>query len=296
MVITIIMKKILLAVFTCAGCLNVAAQQTPSGIDTLDIGGMTIIRDESDTIILSEKKHIFKKLNSKIRPTLLKTEWLILDIGISNYIDNTTYPSSDAIAYAGSGVNEEWLHTKPFKSRNVNIWFVTQQANLLKHVINFKYGLGLELNNYRYNHPVRYTANTGAMSKPQIIRLDETPGRMYSKNKLAADYLTVPLMVNINFTPYSLYSFELSGGISVGYLYSSRNKSVTSDEGKRKERGDFDLRPWKLSYIGEARVGFVTFYGSYAFKSMYARGLDILPYTAGMRIRLAELANKLEPR
>ncbi len=288
-------QKLILLFIILSAAVNVTAQEEPK-IDTLDIGGVTIIRDNSDTLIDDEKKPLLKKLNSKVRPRTIKTEWAILDLGISNYIDNSEYASADAIAYAGAGVNEEWMHIMPFKSRNVNIWFVMQQVNVLKHIINFKYGLGLELNNYRYNQPIRYSAITQPVANPQVIQLDGTTGRTYKKNKLAADYLTVPLMLNFNFTPYSLYSFEFSTGISAGYLYSSRNKTITSDEGKKNERGDFDLSPWKLSYVAEAKLGFVTFYGSYAFKNMYTRGLDITPYNVGLRFRPVEVINKLEPR
>ena len=44
------------------------------------------------------------------------------------------------------------------------------------------------------------------------------------KNKLAADYLTVPLMVNFNFTPERRNGFGFSAGVSAGYLYSARQK------------------------------------------------------------------------
>jgi hypothetical protein len=276
--------------------LRVSAQKEAPKTDTLHIGGVMIIRDESDTIVYEEKKPIFKKLNSKIRPRSVKTEWMILDIGISNYDDQTDYNSQTAKNYGGNEINDEWMRIKPFRSRNVNLWFVMQQLNLIRYAVNFKYAFGLEMNNYHYRHPIRYNAIKETVSNPQVLHLDETPGRTYSKNKLAADYLTVPLMLNFNFTPRSLYSLDFSAGISVGYLYSSRNKTITSDEGKKKERGDFDLRPWKLSYVAEANLGFATFYGSYAFKSMYQRGLDITPYNVGLRIRPMNFFNKLNTK
>lgn len=288
------MRKIFLTALASAYLTIAFCQNERPGIDTTDVGGFTVIRDESDTIVPVEKKYLFKKLNSRVRPRSVKTEWLILDLGVSNYVDNTEYADPNAIAYAGEGVNEEWMDIKPFKSRNVNLWFVMQQLDLVRHVVNLKYGLGIELNNYHYIQPIRYQAVTEPTSNPQVLRLDNTPGRTYRKNKLAADYVTVPLMLNFNFTPRNLYSLELSAGISAGYLYSSRNKFNTSDEGKQKEKGDFDLRPWKLSYVAEASLGFATFYGSYAFKSMYKRGLDIIPYNFGLRIRLMDMFNKLE--
>jgi hypothetical protein len=50
-----------------------------------------------------------------------------------------------------------------------------------------------------------------------------------------------------------------------------------------KVKSDFDLRKWKLSYVGELSLGVVKLYGSYAFKSMYEKGLDHTPYTVGFR-------------
>jgi hypothetical protein len=51
-----------------------------------------------------------------------------------------------------------------------------------------------------------------------------------------------------------------------------------------KLKSDFDLERWKLSYVGEILLGTVKLYGSYAFKSMWDKGLDQTPYTVGFRI------------
>ena len=267
------------------------AQQTP---DTLVIDGVTIIRDsDADTSLKPERKGLFKKLNSKIRPKNIKTEWGVIDLGVSNHIDNTNYAGAAAQAYA-PGSNEEWLDIKPFKSRNVNIWFVRQTVNMIQYYVNFQYGLGLELNNYHYKQPIRYDASPPATENPPTLYLDNTLNRSYKKDKLAVNYITVPLLLNFNLTPTRLYPFELGAGISIGYLYSARNKTITSDEGKLRARDDFDLNHWKLSYVGELSLGVVTFYGSCGFKSMYKRGLDITPYNIGLRIRPVEIFSKLE--
>jgi hypothetical protein len=102
---------------------------------------------------------------------------------------------------------------------------------------------------------------------------------------LAADYLTVPVMLNVNFTPGRHGDgFGFSAGISAGWLYSARNKTKTSDEGKKKAKDDFDLERWKLSYVGELTLGPVKLYGSLAMKNMYNRGLDMTPYNFGIRL------------
>ena len=93
-------QKLILLFIILSAAVNVTAQEEPK-IDTLDIGGVTIIRDNSDTLIDDEKKPLLKKLNSKVRPRTIKTEWAILDLGISNYIDNSEYASADAIRPLG---------------------------------------------------------------------------------------------------------------------------------------------------------------------------------------------------
>ena len=152
-----------------------------------------------------------------------------------------------------------------------------QRRNLIEHVVNLKYGIGLELNNYRYDEPVLYDKNTNTFNKDT---------RHYRKNKLATDYLTVPVMLNFNFTPKNdnSKSFGFSAGVSAGYLYSSRQKTITSEDGKEKIHDDFWLNPFKISYIAELQLGPVKLYGSLATKSMFKKGLDQTPYTLGIRM------------
>jgi hypothetical protein len=251
--------------------------------DTIRIGGMVIIRKPGTT-----EREVKTDREVKIRsrrgdkPSNLTTNWWILDLGFSNYNDETNYSSTAAQAYA-PGSNKSYFDLKNGKSRNVNIWVFMQRLNVIKHVVNIKYGLGIELNNYHYKQPIRYNETPLAIVNPPRVALDLTANRKYEKNKLAADYLTVPLMLNFNFTPNRNRGFGLSGGVSVGYLYSARNKFETSDEGKKKIKDDFELEKWKISYVAELALGPVRFYGSYAMKSMYERGLDITPYNFGFR-------------
>ena len=159
-----------------------------------------------------------------------------------------------------------------------------QRLSVIKRVVNLKYGFGVELNNYHYKQNIRYDANPPAVTNAPIVSLDNTVGRNYTKNKLAANYLTVPMMLSFNFTPNRSDPFGFSVGASAGWLYGSHNKTKTSDEGKEKARDDFDLRPFKISYIAELNLGEIKFYGSLATRSMYERGLDMTPYTVGIRI------------
>jgi len=263
----------------------------PEG-DTIHIGGMIIIRKSGSKDKDGNHDSEYKIRNRRtVKRSNLSTNWWILDLGFSNYVDNTNYSSASAQGYASGnqttpGVpasNKSWFNLKDGKSRNVNLWFFMQKLNVASHVVNLKYGLGLELNNYHFKQPIRFQADPPATINPPRVILDATTGRTYKKNKLAADYLTAPIMLNFNFTPNRHDGFGLSAGISAGYLYSARNKTNTSDEGKHKAKDDFELERWKLSYIAELSLGPVRFYGSYAFKNMFERGLDITPYNFGFR-------------
>ena len=261
---------------------DTTGKQTTPADDTIRIGGMVIIRKAGAKDEVKKDKEYKMRNRRGDKPSNLSTNWWIIDLGFSNFKDETNYPGAAAQAYA-PGSNSSWFDLKDGKSRNVNVWFFMQKLNVAKRVLNLKYGLGLELNNYHYKQPIRYQENTIAIPNPPRVILDGTVGRTYKKNKLAADYLTVPMMVNINFTPNRNEGFGFSAGISAGYLYSARNKTRTSDEGKEKTKDDFELEKWKLSYIAELSLGPVRFYGSYALKNMYERGLDMTPYNFGFR-------------
>lgn len=251
--------------------------------DTIQIGGMVIIREKgapaSDTG-RSRTERIFNiKRRNNERPSNITTNWWIVDLGFANFNDNTPYgtPAINAIA---PGLNEDNFQARPGKSRSVDIWVFMQKINLIKHVVNLKYGLGVELNNYHFDDR-RLRINKNPVSYD--LGYSNTNGEVIlSKNKLAADYLTMPVMLNFNFTPNKARAYGLSAGVSAGYLYSSRQKTKI-DGDKDKVKGDLGLRKFKLAYVGELSLGIVKIYGSYAFKSMFDNGLDMTPYTVGLR-------------
>jgi Outer membrane protein beta-barrel domain len=271
------MKKLLLALVALSLTMASIAQTDSTDkekADTIRIGGMIIIKKpgkdgkEDKEIVISNRK---RNYNSNV-----STNWMILDLGFSNFNDNTNYSSAEAQDFA-RGFTKDNMKLHNSKSVNVNIWFFMQRLNLVKHVVNLKYGLGLELNNYHFDDKrIRFHED------PTFITLDSAYGHL-KKNKLAADYITIPMMLNFNLTPNRRKAFGFSAGISAGYLYSSRQKIKGLDD-KSKLKDDFNLRDWKISYVGELNLGPVKLYGSYATKSMWEKGLNQKPYNVGIRL------------
>ncbi len=293
------MKQLLLIMATAMLCNTTNAQVTRDTIpakkeDTIRIGNIIIVKkrgdnNKNDNDGWDGKMRIGRKRNNK--PSNISTNWFIFDLGISTFDDQTKYSSLPAGLLANRpgqpplGANDFKLIQG--KSINVNIWFFMQKMNMIKHKLNLKYGLGLELNNYRFKQQISFKEggvnpyppfnnNSGAF----VLRDSVS----FSKNKLAADYLTIPLMLNFTSNPgFRKKGISLSAGISAGYLYGQRNKQRSSERGKDKNRGDYDMERFRLSYIAELGIGPARLYGSYSPKSMFKNGLDFRPFNIGLR-------------
>ncbi|MBL0068935.1 MAG: outer membrane beta-barrel protein [Chitinophagaceae bacterium] len=247
----------------------------PPAYDTIRIGGMIIVRKvgSKDKEVTKDGEYKMKNRRGN-KPSNLTTNWWIFDLGFSSFNDESDYTSAALNGFVAPGINKDDFKLRTGKSKNVNVWFFMQKLNIAKHVLNLKYGLGLELNNYSFeNTKLAFAKNPTFISEGA----DD-----FKKVKLAADYVTVPIMLNINFTPNRSKGFGISGGISAGYLYSARFKTKMNDD-VTKIKSDFDLERFKLSYIGEIALGPVRLYGSYAMKNMWEKGLDMTPYNFGFR-------------
>jgi hypothetical protein len=257
--------------------------------DTIRIGGMIILKKGEP----ENNKHVTVTVGNRRKnkeTSNISTSSLIFDIGFSNWTDKTNYAQAKADGYlVGSpDLTANDFKLKTVKSVNVNIWFFMQRMNLIKHYVNLKYGLGLELNNYRFKNNISF--NEGGINPfnpsqniPHPFVFKDTVN--FSKDKLAADYVTIPLMLNFRTNPnYSDKGISISAGVSMGYLYSSRNKQKSDARGKERNRGDYDLQQWKFSYVGELGLGPVHLYGSYSPKSIFKNDLNFTPYTIGLRL------------
>ena len=258
----------------------------PAYNDTIRIGSILIVKKhkaakaDSSVIISSTKKSNRRK----------STNYFVFDFGFSNFTDHSNYGNSNNYIVNKTGAaafNQADFKLQAGKSINVNVWFLMQTFALVKNNVNLKYGLGVELNNYRFRSPISFKQNglipySGGMqtNAPFVFR----DSISFSKNKLSADYLTVPLMLNFASTkkmgkPILTESF----GVSAGYLYSQRNKQKSNERGKQKNKGNYDMEKFKISYVGEVGLGSIKLYGSYSPKSIFERGIDIKPYNIGIR-------------
>jgi hypothetical protein len=254
---------------------NRTIDTTNNKADTLVVGNFIIIkkrRDRKTTKVSVEQK--------PSKPTKISTNWWIFDLGFANINDKTNYTSAETQSFlrtirAGDKqVTKDDLKLRASKSSNVNIWVVMQRLNLAQGYVNLKYGLGLEMFNFRYESNISYNKN------PVYIYRDSIN---FSKNKLYAAYATVPFMLNINTNPGHKKGLAFSAGVSAGYLIGSHNKQVSAERGKVKTKGDLGLEKFRVAYIGELGIGPIHLYGSYSIHRLHETGLEQYPYSLGIR-------------
>lgn len=289
-------------------------------IDTIKVGGMTIIKSmgdnrkeifiadssisKSDTLKFGTITVIGKDIGKKVeeltkkvegldlsvlgdlkekllkkKPKKVSTNWFVFDIGFAGYNDITNYGLASTQNFlrnqTGLPASEGDYALRTSRVSNFNLWFFMQRVSLIKSVLNLKYGFGIEGNNYFYKTGITYVDGTEVYTyrNPEL----------FSKNKLVANYLTVPMMLNLNTNPSrSKRGFQVSAGISAGYLSSARQKQKSSG-GTDKTKSNFNLQPFKLAYVGELGLGPVKLYGSVAATSLHKYGLEQMPYTVGVR-------------
>jgi hypothetical protein len=268
----------------------------PAKSDTIRVGNIVILTDgnkhhdddNSDNIKIEFGRHKEKNLSN------VSTNWLIFDFGFENYTDKTNYATATVEQYLVNAPGTSFplgasdFKLKTSKSINVNIWLFMQRLNLVDHRLNLIYGLGIEFNNYVYYSNITfkqagYTPYSTPASVPHYYVIRDSIA--FNKDKLATNYVTVPLMLNYSTKPgYHNKGFNFSAGVSIGYLYNSRNKQKSSERGNLKNFGDYGLRQWQFAYVAELGLGPVKLYGSYTPASIFEEGFDMRSYAIGIRL------------
>lgn len=291
------MKKLLLTVIAATSVQLLTAQTdtlSSTNYDTTKVGDYTIIKKRKKVVKDTTDKELSISVGTddlldisigkrkKKRNENIKTNWFVFDLGFANFIDNTDYGKAQAGSYfnnSNGAVNANSFSLINKKSSNVNIWFFMQKLNLSKHKLNLKYGLGLEMFNYRFEHSLSFR------NQPTNYVINDTVS--FSKNKLYAKYVTVPFM--LNFTPYpqTKKSFSISAGVSASYLLNARNKQISDARGKQKIDGNFELEPFKLAAIAELGLGPIKLYGSYSLTHLFKSSTNLQQYPIAVGIRFS---------
>lgn len=198
--------------------------------------------------------------------------WSGIDVGTTMLMN----PSFQA-----SFPNDKQWENDPAKSFLWN-WNITDyRFNLYKEHIGITTGLGLQFMQVGFRN--NYLLNENADS---IWVVSDTVNN-YTKNKLRATYLQIPLLLEFNTSSNKNKSFHVQAGIIGGVRIGSRIKRKIENDGfeaKEKRKGTYGLNPFKVD--ATVRVGYGRWgaFANYAFLPMFdtAKTSEAYPLSFGL--------------
>jgi hypothetical protein len=162
--------------------------------------------------------------------------------------------------------------------------------NILEHKFNFgtpyvglTTGLGFSWKQvaFKNNYVLQTTADT-------TFAVIDTVNQ-YSKNKLKASYLTVPLMLEFNTSANEDRSFYLAAGVVGGVRLTSKTKRQGEFDGKEfkeKVKGRYNLNAFQLDAAVRFGYGSWGVFANYSLLPLFDQGttVDAYPLTFGLSL------------
>lgn len=202
----------------------------------------------------------------------------MLDLGISSYLaENGGLDMPDELDY---------MDQRLFRSVNVGIHLINLKLGLNKKEAPQRLGIstGVKWNIVHYSMEKDYQLHKDRDDYLSAIDYD-VPA--LKKNRLKANYLQIPLMLEFNSNPRRS---SKSLNIGVGYVYqlllNSNYKYKTEDGTKLKSKGEYNLT--KSMGMIEGRIGYgpLNFYMQYGLKDLFQQGNgpQLTPINFGVNI------------
>lgn len=240
-------------------------------------------KTESEIFILG--KNLYKnrrKPSGSTHYPVFEGHWSGFNYGFVNFHKN------DYSLYAPDSDNFmelDWAHS------------FAMQFNVYKYSINLVprnnfglvVGLGLEYQRLRFeNNNLSITKEQGRIVP---CPLDDLPDLQRVKRSTFKNlYLTIPLLMEVQFPASYHNRLYISGGILGGLRMHSKTKVVyeetDGDKQKKKEKGNFYTVPFKADVV--ARIGYrnLNVWGSYTLTNFFRhnKGPELHAYTIGLGI------------
>ncbi len=270
------MKKLLVLFVLMATASGIYAQQDTATI-SFGKNKILIISDKQDTSI--HKIMVNDTVEKNIHPhqsNRFKGRWAGIDIGLNGYI------TSD---YSFSlPTSQSYLELNQAKSININLNFLEWNISIYKKYIGIVSGLGVSFNNYFFDKNIHLISDSTALTYTMDTLYK------YRKNKLAIDYLKLPLLIEFHI-PVNHHRDRvfINAGVVGALRIGSHIKQVYEINGDKKTNKEFRnyfLSP--LAYSAQLRVGYnnIGVFGECQLSSLFKKdkGPSLYPWTAGLSL------------
>ena len=182
----------------------------------------------------------------------------------------------------GTNFNDNaYWENDPAKSTVWNLNIVEHKFNIAREYFGITTGLGFNFTSVAFND--NYILNSTSDS---LYAFSDTV-LTYSKNKLKASYLTVPLLLEFNTNMDADKSFYFATGVVGGIRMTSKIKRKGELDGKefvQKEKGTYSLNPFKLD--AAIRMGYGSFgvFANYSLLPLFdtKKTVEVYPLTFGL--------------
>lgn len=201
--------------------------------------------------------------------------WEGIDLGINVLMNSDLSTDLDA--------NSDWLTLDYGRSLNWSFNLLQHYFPIAKENFGIVTGLGLNYKSFGLKNNVSPTATSDSTFAVVI------PDSLYSfsKNKLRATYLRVPLMFEVNTNPKKDKTFHISagvtGGLRIGSVTKQEYKSGDNDV-RSRVKNDFNLNDFQLD--GSFRIGHgnLTLWVNYALLPLFDKdkGPEVYAMSAGI--------------
>ncbi|HLP13677.1 MAG TPA: outer membrane beta-barrel protein [Flavobacteriales bacterium] len=180
------------------------------------------------------------------------------------------------------GSDNKFLELDYSKSITFGINFSELKFKIVPKYVTLTTGLGVQWNKYAFKN--NYTLNYNSDSVYGMLDSSAT----FTKNKLSATYLQVPLMFEIKTHERLSKAFHLGFGVIGAYKLGSNLKQEFSQKGFETEgkfKGHYQLNPFQL--YATARIGYgkhFTVFANYGLMPVFEskKGPDLRPFTVGI--------------
>lgn len=198
--------------------------------------------------------------------------WAGFELGVNGFYDENygMYPDPDY----------DFMELNQPKSLEVNINFLEYNIVLQEDRIGLVTGMGWSMNNYKFDNDI--TIDKGDNGLIGWLPLE---GEI-EKTKLTVSYLTVPLMLEFQIpVNKSSNHFFIAGGVVGGINLGSHTK-VKYDDSKEKDRGSFNINPFKCSAQLRAGLKDIALYASYGLTPLFKddKGPELYPFSIGISL------------
>lgn len=204
----------------------------------------------------------------------LEAHWAGLDFGFNMLTDGS---------FGTSFANYPYWENDPARSMTWNLNLLEHKFGIVKEYVGITTGLGFSWNQYSFSDNYILSASNDTLT----AFIDTV--NVYSKNKLKASYLTVPLLLEFCTSANNDKSFYLAAGAVGGVRLTSKIKRAGEFDGKefkQELKGIYGLNPFKLDATVRMGYGSWGAFATYSLMPLFdiAKTTEVYPLTFGLSL------------